>query len=230
MKKILLIGLLAVLFSGCSVLPENPIALAPEAIGENAGRVGIIMTRIPQPDIYLPGADCLLCMAVASSANSELSNHVKSLPNEDVLELKPNMAELLKAKGTAVLVLEESFDLEALSSYSNAGVEGVAKKDFRSFREKYDIDKLLVIQVGSIGFKRTYASYVPTSDPKGWFYGAGYLVDLTSNRYEWYEPIEVEKSADGNWDEPAKFPGLTNAYFQAIELGKDRFYRAFKDQ
>jgi hypothetical protein len=33
-------------------------------------------------------------------------------------------------------------------------------------------------------------------------------------------------SAQGEWDEPPKFPGLTTAYYQAIELAKDKI----KDQ
>ena len=36
------------------------------------------------------------------------------------------------------------------------------------------------------------------------------------------------RNADGAWDEPAKFPGLTNAYFQVVELGKDEVLRPFK--
>jgi hypothetical protein len=38
-------------------------------------------------------------------------------------------------------------------------------------------------------------------------------------------PLNMTKSADDKWDEPAKYPGLTNAYFQAIELGQDHFLK-----
>jgi len=51
------------------------------------------------------------------------------------------------------------------------------------------------------------------------------MVDLTSNAYDWYMPLNVLKSADGRWDEPPKFPGLTNAYFQALEESKDQLLR-----
>ena len=46
------------------------------------------------------------------------------------------------------------------------------------------------------------------------------MVNLKTNAYEWYSPIDINKAA-AMWDQPPKFPDLTNAYFQAIELGKD---------
>src|SRR5438105_4512456 len=41
-----------------------------------------------------------------------------------------------------------------------------------------------------------------------------------------YEDLQELKNADKAWDEPPKFPGLTNAYYQALELGKDQFRKA----
>jgi hypothetical protein len=38
----------------------------------------------------------------------------------------------------------------------------------------------------------------------------------------------VQKATDGDWDEPPKFPGLTNAYFQAVEQFKDGAKKPFK--
>jgi hypothetical protein len=85
----------------------------------------------------------------------------------------------------------------------------------------------LVISITSLGFLRTYSAYIPTSPPKGLLEGVGYMVNLKTNNYEWYERVTIIKSADGNWDEPPQFPGLTNAYFQTLELGKDSFLRTF---
>lgn len=50
--------------------------------------------------------------------------------------------------------------------------------------------------------------------------GLAYLVNLKTNDYEWYQPIDVAKGA-ANWDQPPGYPDLTNAYYQAIELAKD---------
>ena len=87
------------------------------------------------------------------------------------------------------------------------------------------VDKLLLFQVNNIGVHRTFAAYVPTAEPKEVFNGSALLVDLKTNLLEWYHPFSIVKAADGAWDEAPKFPRLTNAYFQALELGKDEALR-----
>jgi hypothetical protein len=43
-----------------------------------------------------------------------------------------------------------------------------------------------------------------------------------------YQRIDIQKSADGAWDEPPQYPGLTNAYFQIVEMIKDRVKEPLK--
>lgn len=78
-----------------------------------------------------------------------------------------------------------------------------------------------MIDITGLGIHRTYASYIPSSDPRATVTGASYIVNLNNNTYEWYLPLAIMKSSDNKWDEPPKFPGLTNAYFQALEIAKD---------
>jgi hypothetical protein len=136
------------------------------------------------------------------------------------------MADMLRKSGSAVTMLDDALDLEALPD-SSSKQQGYARKDFSSFQQKYNLDKLLIVEITTLGFTRNYASYVPTSDPKATLTGAGYLVDLKTNTYDWYKPVSVTKSADQAWDEPPNFPGLTNAYFQAQILGKDSLLEPF---
>jgi len=188
------------------------------------------MSKVPAVDTFLPGASCLLCMAVAAGANSELTDHARTLPPEGVAELKQRVAKLLEARGTEVVQIDAPFDLSKLPNFRVGEIPNAAKKDFRPFKDKYSVEKLLVIDITGLGFMRTYSAYVPTSDPKGWLGGYGYLVDLNTNTYDWYLPVDVQKSAEGEWDEPKDFPGLTNAYFQALEHGKDAFLAPFAAQ
>lgn len=216
----------AFFLGGCASAPQQSVSLSRDAIGAQAGRIGVAMTALPKQDTRTPGADCLLCLAAASIANSSLTTHSKTLSYEDLPTLKNKVAELLRKKGANVTVIEDALDLKSLKDYSSKE-PNFARKDFSSLRQKYDVDKLLVIDIAALGFVRTYSAYIPTSDPQAQLVGTGYLVNLANNAYEWYQPVSVTKSADQNWDEPPKFPGLTNAYFQTLEIGKDSFLEAF---
>jgi hypothetical protein len=221
----IVVAAVAVLLSGCATR-QTPVALNQDALGATAGRVGVVMTTLPKVDTYFPGASCLLCLAAASIANSSLTTHAKTLSYEDLPKLKERVAEALRRKGADVVLIAGDLDVSALPSYTNPG-PNVAPKDFSSLQKQYGIKRLLVIEVQTLGFWRTYSAYFPTSDPKAIFAGRGYIVNLGSNAYDWYLPVNVLRSAEGAWDEPPSFPGLTNAYFQALELGKDSYVNPF---
>jgi hypothetical protein len=216
----------AVFLGGCAGTPQQPVQLSHGSLGEQTGRIGVAMAELPKVDTHIVGADCLLCLAVASAANSDLTTHANTLPYEDLPKLKDDMAALLRKKGVDVVVIPEPLKLDALADFSGQA-PNAAKKDFTPLQKKYGVDKLAVIHITNLGFWRTYSAYVPTSAPKGVLKGTGYIVNLKTNAYEWYEPVDIQRSSDGNWDEPPKFPGLTNAYFQAIEYGKDSFLKPF---
>ncbi|WP_296691049.1 hypothetical protein [Rhodoferax sp.] len=211
--------------SGCASVKQTPVALS-KAVDGQAGRVGVVMTALPKLDTQLPGAGCLLCLAVASVANSKLTAHAVTLSYEDLPKLKGDMASLLRKNGANVTVIEEPLDLKAVPDFAAKG-PNIPSKNFSSLQQKYHLDKLLVIDITALGFTRAYSGYLPTSDPKGLFEATGYIVNFKSNTYDWYLPVNIVKSADLNWDEPPKFPGLTNAYFQSLELGRDALLRSF---
>ncbi len=212
--------------AGCASPPQQPIELAGEALATGAGRLGIAMTKLPKVDTHLPGASCLLCIAVAAAANSSLTAHAQTLPVEELPQLKNEVADLLRKKGADVTVIAEDLNFETLPD-SASKQPNAPPKDFSSLRQKYQMGKLLVIDITMLGVIRTDSAYVPTSDPKGVLQGRGFIVNLTNNTYEWYLPVSITKSTDGKWDEPPKFPGLTNAYFQSLELGRDSFLKPF---
>lgn len=217
--------MLAVL-AGCATKPQLAVPLSSDAISVKSGRIGVATTPIPTVDTSFPGAGCLLCMAAASLANSSLTAQTQKLPPEGVAALKTRIADALRQRGADVVVIEETVKLDALPSNTAKGAN-LATKDFSSLKSRYKVDKLLLVDIRQLGIERRYSAYVPNSDPKAVLRGTGYLVDLSTNTYSWYLPVSVEKSADGKWDEPPSYPGLSNAYFQALELGKDAFMEPF---
>lgn len=212
----------AVIGSGCATTGQQPINLGPEAITAQSGRVGVMMTALPTVGTYLPGAECPRCILTASGANATLTAHAKTLSYEDLLKLKDDVADFIRRKvGTdAVVVIPDTLSFEALPKFAVAG-RNLAESDFSPLRQKYQIEKLIVIQISQLGMRRTYSSYFATSDPKAVLSGRVFLVNLGSNLYEWYRPLEVIKAADGRWDEPPKFPGLTRAFSQVVAMGRD---------
>ena len=213
------------LLGGCATVQQQPIGFSRDALNTGKpSRIGVVMTPLPKVDTYLPGAGCLLCYAAAAATNSALTTYSHTLPYEDLPNLKKEAADVLVKRGLDATVIAEDLNVDALPNSKEEG-PNKARKDFTSLKAKYNVDKLLVINISSLGFVRTYSSYFPTSDPKADLDGKGYIVDLTTNTYDWYKPIAIAKSADGEWHEPPKFPGLTNAYFQALELGKDGFLK-----
>ncbi len=218
--------ILILILSGCAAVPQTPVALNQELMSNNTGRIGVAMTVMPKVDTRFPGADCLLCLAAASLANKSLTEHTHTLTPDTLPELKKQLGDLLKRKGLDVVMIEDEVSIKDLKSYKAEG-ENVADKDFKPFIDKYQIDQLLMVDINALGFIRSYASYIPTSDPKAYLNATGFIVNLNTNTYDWYLPVAIFKSADGEWDEPKQFPGLTNAYYQAIETGKDTVIAPF---
>jgi hypothetical protein len=208
------------LLAGCATPPQNPVALSANTFNSSQTKIGIAMTTLPKVDTYFPGASCLLCYAAASIANSSLTAQAQTLPYEDLPKLKEMIADILNKKGSSTTILQENIDVSKLPSFGAKGGD-IAPKDFSSLKSKYGIDKILIVNLTTIGFTRSYSAYIPNSDPKASIVGSAYLVDLGTNKYDWYQPIDIMKSADEKWDEPPKYPGLTNAYFQAVEIAKD---------
>jgi hypothetical protein len=219
-----LISLVALL-TGCAVAPQLPVAVSPQVLATPGTRIGVVMTALPKVDTEFPGAYCLLCMAAASATNSTLTGYTRTLPYEDLPQLKNQLAEVLKKRGAAVTMIEK-IDFDALPDYAPA-TPNFARKNFTALKAKYNVDKIVVIALSNVGIERLYSAYIPTADPKARVSGVSYLVNLDTNALEWYLPLNVQKASDGKWDEPAKFPGLTNAYFQVLEMTKDEVIKPF---
>ncbi|TDM08301.1 MAG: hypothetical protein C4K60_02170 [Ideonella sp. MAG2] len=219
------IGVLLAL-GGCVAPPQLPVPLAATAVGGAAGKVGVALNIVEKADTYFPGADCLLCYGLASAANSTLTAYVVKQPIDDVVQFQADVVTALGKKQTSVVALPRTWKIDTYPKLSSTQ-PNAAVYDFSALKKTDGLDRLLVINVTSLGVERTYASYIPTSEPKAFVLGSAYMVNLTSNQYEWFEPIAVRRAADGKWDEPPNFPGLTNALVQAIESARTLILKPF---
>lgn len=217
---------LVVLLAGCAAPYQSFVDLPPDYFATGKGAIGVASTALPSPDTYFPGASCLLCLAAASMTNNAMTTAVRQWPTDDLKTLKDEVAALLRAQGQTVVVINEPIKVADLPA-RNAPQEGFALKDFSTIKAAASIDRLLVIDYRTLGAVRNYSAYIPTGAPRATFEAHAYIVDLTTHKYELYDMVNRDTSAQGNWDEAPRFPSLTNAYFTSIEEGKDAIKKPF---
>jgi len=223
----LLFALLTFFVHGCATKPQPPVDLKLSQSVPQSTRVAVAAPALPKVNTFFPGAGCLLCIAIAEGNHSRLTKHTQTLPPEGLAQLKDEVAALLREQGATVTVVEEPLDLSKLPKFSKKTDE-TAKLDFTGMKKNLDVDKLVILNISALGMMRNYSAYVPVGAPRAIFKGEGYMVDLNDNTYGWYKQIDLGREAEGGWDEPPSFPGLTNAYFQLLEEGRDAFVVPFR--
>jgi hypothetical protein len=226
MKKIVLVLFLLSLV-GCAATPQHPINISENYWQEKQRTVGIVMTAIPERDFYIYGADCLLCIMAAQTANSSVSTHTATLSDEELPKIKQKMAEVLKEQGVDAVVLDDAVIFDVLPK-NKSDLENASEFDFSTYKTSHNLTHLLIVEVNRLGMTRGYSAYFPVTDPRTIFSAKSYLVDLEDNTFDFYYLIELEKSAHENWDEPPLFPALTNSYYQVLAEGKDKIIDTIK--
>ncbi len=217
-----LVGLVLSLLAGCAARPQLGVDLAPATIATGAtAKVGVAVAKVPKSSLETPGANCLLCLIAAQAGNTSVARHFDTLGADELLPVRDQIADAMRKKGMNVVAIQEPVDLATLKGFSSSG-PNTAKLDFAPLKAKYGVDKIVLVAIDAYGLQRNYSAYIPTGNPRAFLRATGYMVNLSNNVYEWYRPVTLFKAAEGAWDEPPKYPGLTNAFYQTLELGKDQ--------
>lgn len=214
----------AALLTGCAVPVQQPVNLSDGYFAQkaNSGRVGVVVTELPKPDTEFPGAGCLLCIGVANAAHSSLTSQVRTFTTDELKPLSGELASLLKKRGMDVVVIDDLVKYKDLPDFEANGAPNKSRKNLSALKSKHQVDRILLVHFDAAGVWRAYSAYVPIDVPKAVLKGHAAIIDLSSHSLDWYLPLDVARAADGAWDEPPKFPGLTNAYYQALEAGMDQ--------
>ncbi|WP_448564937.1 hypothetical protein [Thalassotalea ganghwensis] len=202
---------------GCGSTPQPPVSLKTNMFDGKQPKIGVLYSPPKQTaTTHIYGASCLLCYGVASALTSSLDKHLKSeVGNGELVTIKELVLNEYKDKSTEVKYVSLPIPLKDLGDFK--GELGFAKKDFRSLKQTLGVDVLVVVDIASHGASRSFNGYIPTGDPKGYVSGLLYSVDLDSNAYMHYMPINESVQPKGEWDEPPSFPSVTTSYYQAIE-------------
>jgi hypothetical protein len=214
-----MVALLALGLSACAVTPTPSVKIDSSFYKDDTSSVGVYFIAPEKVDTYLDGASCLLCYAAAAAANGHLTKHIQTMNVNDMTEVKADIISILQEKGKKVELVNNELKLNKLKTYKPKTV-GFADVDYTTLKDAVGVDKLLIVQIEMLGAQRLYSGYVPTSSPAGAVSGKMYMVDLATNKLELYQVINERVAVNGEWDEPASFPGVTAAYFQAVEQAK----------
>ncbi|WP_188149608.1 hypothetical protein [Teredinibacter waterburyi] len=211
---------LIILVTGCAGNIQQPVAFNYSTI-EQGAKVGVVVGPIPTPTMTYPGASCLLCLATAATANASLSAYAKTLDASDLSLVRDDVVASLQSQGFDANVIEEYEDESKLPKIKSEIVNS-AKRDYSIYRTKNNVDYLVVVNFNYAGLTRNYASYIAKGAPEAKVLGLVRMIDLNTNMYTIYQPVVAAKMSEGEWKEPPEYPGMTNAYYQAIEAAKDQ--------
>lgn len=219
--KLLSVFVVLALLAGCASTPIPEKEFGQTFYEQKPQTVGIYVNYPKKVTTYHPGADCLLCLAAAAAANSSVTSHMQTLSSEDFAEVSDVIAAKLREKGMTPVVINDEALLKKMKRIKSKD-PSIAKHDHRPIKQKHGVDSLIVVNIGALGSERTYRAYVPTGAPQGYVEGLAYAIDLDTNAYEMYQPLTERVAVKGEWKEGPTYPGLTNAYYQAVETVKDR--------
>jgi hypothetical protein len=228
MFKFKLLGILLVtgLFVGCATQPITQLTLQKDTLSSES-KVVVLQNEIKEPSMDYPGASCLLCLGAAAVANGSLSNHVKTLPLDDIKTLGKLAGDKISASGAKVEVIETPLLLNKIPKAKKSKSLSVAKHDFSQYKASHQATHALVVNTTSVGVIRNYSAYVPVSGPIARIGGEVYLVNLATGEYVAYNTLDISKLPNGVWDQAPAFPNVTNAYYEAVEAARDQISNLF---
>lgn len=234
MKIRILLGLLALQWLvGCASMTSKPVAL-DQSYYESEEQVSVYVEPLPEASMSYPGASCLLCLGAAAAANDELASRVSEFSTDELETIGSDVISFFEDKDFTVQEMGEDFkiDRKALprfrkrSQAENGAV--YTRRDYRSLREDVETDELLLLRFKKVGVERTYNGYIPTGQPQAVVQGQISLVDLETNELILNQPLQINAKVDGEWDEPPNFPGITTAYYEALEKVRDKVVQALQ--
>lgn len=224
---------MAILFftlTGCVSVEQTTSLPSDYYSNTNVDQVTIVTTNeLPAAGMFYPGANCLLCLGTASAANSKLSSQVKTFDYGSLENISEKVAEALSEQGlnTKPAIAPNSYkNLKKFPGFSSQS--NFARLDFRPLKEELGADRLVWVTVINAGITRSYASYIPISEPVAFVSLNLKMIDLTTNELIVNYPIYASVPADGAWNEAPAFPGLTTAFYQAISDAESKIGKALK--
>ncbi|CAD5108595.1 hypothetical protein [Zestomonas carbonaria] len=214
--------------TGCAT-PQPPVPLDQAFWTEKQDRIGVAYNDIPKPTVAMVGQQGLLDIAINQGLASGLRSKVETWDAQALERIPVEITGTLKEQGYQAVQLPKPLHLEALGEAKEKKL-GYFAVDASPLKQRYQVDKLVLLSFSNAGTERSYYGMIPTSDPVSRIVVSTYVVDLDDNRLLYYKPIVVSRTAEGEWDESPEFPNLTNAFYQALDATHQELVAPFRNQ
>lgn len=228
MGRIRLAGLFLALslLAGCAVV-QKPIPASTKLFDDRTSTVAVAVQKLPEPNHSMVGAQGILDYAI-NKANAQAI--VERLQRQDfsvVKALPQEFAKGLESRQIKVVLVPEPLDMEQLKKFTEGSGDGVAEMDYRPLAKQYGADRLLLVAPRWLGTARQYYGFMPLGAPEGYVSLVGQLIDLRTNRLQWYEPVRVHTPVTGEWDEAPEYANLMKSVDESTQAAVSRLRAAF---
>jgi len=222
--------LVLMILTGCVAMVPK-IDVDPKFWADKDQVIGVAIAKLPKPVTLKSGNQGLLDALINDANASDLDKHLANLDISSVNQLSDKIIAYLNGKNIKTVKIEEPIDIETLPKLSEeqrSGNTHVALHDYKGLKEKYQVDKLLLVSVVNVGTMRSYYGFIPTSAPVGSCNINGKIINLADNLLEWNQTsTQNVPSADSEWDTPPDFDGLTKAMYAAYEQSQQMLLNQF---
>ncbi|CAG2154596.1 hypothetical protein LMG19282_04685 [Cupriavidus campinensis] len=212
--------------AGCAVV-QKPIP-ATSALFENKEKtVAVALEKLPEPNQVMLGAQGILDYAINRANAKAIVDRLQKQDFSKVSGLPKEFVQGLESRQIKVVMIEEPIDTESLGKFTEGSGDGVALRDYRPLARKYKADKLLLVSAASLGTVRSYYGFLPLTPPTAYISLTGQLVDLSTNKLEWYEKVENRNAAKGDWDQAPEYENLMGAVDEGTRAATSQLRGAF---
>jgi hypothetical protein len=181
--------------------------------------MAIAIVKLPEADHLMLGNQGLLDIAINSGNAAEMVKQLKNIDISSYAKMTEEVAATLQEKGFNVVTITDQIDVEKLEDFEpSSEKEGVyyASKDYRKLKDELKADRLLLVQVMTVGTERSYYGFIPTSPPAAQASVRMQIIDLNNARLLWRDNLKEVVAVQDPWDQPPSFPNVTAAVEKVV--------------
>lgn len=185
--------------------------------------IGVAIAVLPEPDHHATGNQGLLDIAINRGNASDLIEHLKTINLEDYKKVVPEITKAMNDQGFSAVAIEAVIEEQSLPEFEepdNTEEKTYSSHDFSSIGKTHNVERMLLVRMGSVGTQRSYYGFIPTGDPIAITHATCELIDLNTNELLWRKPYNQNVAVEGEWDQPPTYQNITRAIEKAMLMSR----------